>query len=79
MGPWGAIDLVRDIILPLGPVVLDLPRARPASSRSYLGVLGPLRPDEIFFYGFFPPVLLIGPVIQYTEIHDGVQPGRHDV
>ncbi len=36
----------------------------------YLGVMEPLRADEVFFYGFFPPVQLIGPVIQYSEIRD---------
>ena len=29
--------------------------------KTYLGAFVGLRPDEVFFYGFFPPVQLIGP------------------
>jgi alginate O-acetyltransferase complex protein AlgI len=78
LGPWGAVDLVRDIILPLG-LSFSTFRALDLLIKMYLGVMEPLRADEIFFYGFFPPVQLIGPVIQYTEIRDGVQPGRTKV
>ena len=74
-GKWGDIDLARDIILPLG-LSFSTFRGLDLLIKMYLGVLTPLRPDEVFFFGFFPPVQLIGPVIQYTEIKDGVQPGR---
>jgi alginate O-acetyltransferase complex protein AlgI len=75
MGPWGALDLVRDIILPLG-LSFSTFRALDLLIKTYLGVMESLRADEIFFYGFFPPVQLIGPVIQYSEIRDDVRPGR---
>lgn len=74
LGPWGAVDLARDIILPLG-LSFSTFRGLDLLIKNYLGVLEPLRPDEVFFYGFFPPVQLIGPVIQYTEIRDAVRPG----
>jgi alginate O-acetyltransferase complex protein AlgI len=77
-GKWGAIDLARDIILPLG-LSFSTFRGLDLLIKTYLGALDGLRPDEIFFYGFFPPVQLIGPVIQYTEIRDDVQPGRSDL
>jgi alginate O-acetyltransferase complex protein AlgI len=78
LGPWGDVDLARDIILPLG-LSFSTFRALDLLIKMYLGVMEPLRADEVFFYGFFPPVQLIGPVIQYTEIRDGVQPGRTKV
>lgn len=77
-GPWGPIDLARDIILPLG-LSFSTFRGLDLLIKTYLGALGALRPDEIWFYGFFPPVQMIGPVIQYTEIRDAVQPGRTEL
>jgi D-alanyl-lipoteichoic acid acyltransferase DltB (MBOAT superfamily) len=77
-GKWGAIDLSRDIILPLG-LSFSTFRGLDLLIKSYLGAVAALRPDEVFFYGFFPPVQLIGPVIQYTEIRDAVRPGRADL
>lgn len=74
-GKLGAIDMARDIILPLG-LSFSTFRGLDLLIKTYLGVFDVLRPDEIFFYGFFPPVQLIGPVIQYTEIRDGVRPGQ---
>ena len=75
LGPWGDVDLARDIILPLG-LSFSTFRALDLLIKTYLGAVERVRADEIFFYGFFPPVQLIGPVIQYSEISDGVQPGR---
>lgn len=75
LGRWGDVDLMRDIILPLG-LSFSTFRALDLVIKMYLGAMEPLRADEVFFYGFFPPVQLIGPVIQYTEIRDGVRPGR---
>ncbi|MEO8888175.1 MAG: MBOAT family O-acyltransferase [Jatrophihabitantaceae bacterium] len=77
-GKWGAIDLTRDIILPLG-LSFSTFRGLDLLIKSYLGALDNLRPDEVFFYGFFPPVQLIGPVIQYTEIRDAVKTPRTDL
>jgi alginate O-acetyltransferase complex protein AlgI len=77
-GRWGAIDLARDIILPLG-LSFSTFRGIDLLIKSYLGALPALPADEVFFYGFFPPVQLIGPVIQYTEIRDGVVRGNADL
>lgn len=74
----GAIDLARDIILPLG-LSFSTFRGLDLLIKTYLGRLDKLRPDEVFFYGFFPPVQLIGPVIQYTEIRDSVKPGSSNL
>ncbi len=77
-GKYGAIDLARDIILPLG-LSFSTFRGLDLLIKTFLGTFDALRPDEVFFYGFFPPVQLIGPVIQYTEIRDAVQPGRTEL
>ena len=74
-GKLGAIDLTKDIILPLG-LSFSTFRGLDLLIKTYLGALDKLRPDEVFFYGFFPPVQMIGPVIQYTEINKAVEPGR---
>ncbi len=71
IGKWSAIDLARDIILPLG-LSFSTFRGLDFLIKTYLGQFNVLRPDETFFYGFFPPVQLIGPVIQYTEIRSSV-------
>jgi D-alanyl-lipoteichoic acid acyltransferase DltB (MBOAT superfamily) len=71
----GAVDLAREIILPLG-LSFSTFRALDMLIKTYIGVFEGLRLDEVLFYGFFPPVLLIGPVIQYTGIQHAVEPGR---
>jgi D-alanyl-lipoteichoic acid acyltransferase DltB (MBOAT superfamily) len=74
-GTWGAIDFNRNIVLPLG-LSFSTFRGLDLLIKTYLGQIERVRPDELFFYGFFPPVQLIGPVIQYTEIRTGIEPGR---
>jgi len=74
-GPLTPVDLVRNILLPLG-LSFSTFRGIDLLIKTSLGVFGRLPLNEVFFYGFFPPVLLIGPVIQYTEIQKGVEPGR---
>lgn len=71
----GAVDLIREIIVPLG-LSFSTFRGLDLVIKSYLGLVDALRLDEVLFYGFFPPVLLIGPVIEYTEISKAVEPGR---
>jgi D-alanyl-lipoteichoic acid acyltransferase DltB (MBOAT superfamily) len=77
-GDLGGVDLARDIILPLG-LSFSTFRGLDLLIKTYLGTFDRLRADEVFYYGFFPPVQLIGPVIQYTEIRDSVAPGGSDV
>jgi alginate O-acetyltransferase complex protein AlgI len=71
----GAIDMAKAIVLPLG-LSFSTFRAIDLLIKTFLGVFDGLRPDEVLFYGLFPPVLMIGPVIQYTEIQRAVEPGR---
>jgi len=61
------IDLAREIIIPIGLSFATF-RAIDLLIKSYLGQVGALSLDRVLFYGFFPPVQVIGPVIQYTEI-----------
>jgi len=68
----GAVDAVRDVILPIG-LSFAVFRAIDLLVQTNLGVIGPLSPARVFFYGFFPPVQIIGPVIEYSELDS---PGR---
>jgi D-alanyl-lipoteichoic acid acyltransferase DltB (MBOAT superfamily) len=70
---FGPLDLFRDIIVPLGLSFTTF-RGIDLIIKTYLGEFDRLPLDEILFYGFFPPVLLIGPVIQYTDIREAVKP-----
>jgi D-alanyl-lipoteichoic acid acyltransferase DltB (MBOAT superfamily) len=63
----GSIDAIRSIILPLGLSFASF-RAVDLLVQSYLGTVGPLPVGDVLFYGFFPPVQMIGPVIEYSEI-----------
>ena len=74
-GKYAAIDLIRQIVIPLG-LSFSTFRGIDLLIKTSLGTFDALPLDEVFFYGFFPPVLLIGPVIQYTEIQKAVEPGR---
>jgi alginate O-acetyltransferase complex protein AlgI len=62
-----SIDLARTIIIPIGLSFATF-RAIDLIIKTYLGQLGKLSYDRVMFYGFFAPVQIIGPVIQYTEI-----------
>ncbi len=72
LSPWtGAIDRVRDLILPIGLSFATF-RAIDQIVKVRLEIVPPLPPLHQFAYGFFPSVLIIGPVIEYTEIDDGL-------
>src|SRR5262245_14367314 len=63
----GSIDAIRPIILPIG-LSFSTFRAVDFLVQSYLGTI-PRQPfDQVLFYGFFPPVQVIGPVIEYSEV-----------
>lgn len=68
----GAVDAVRDVILPIG-LSFAVFRAIDLLVQTNLGATGALSPGRIYFYGFFPPVQIIGPVIEYSELD---APGR---
>ncbi len=72
LSPWvGAIDRVRDLILPIGLSFATF-RAVDQLIKVRLEILPPLSPLQHFAYAFFPSVLVIGPVIEYTEIESGL-------
>lgn len=79
VSPWtGAIDSVRDLILPIGLSFATF-RAVDQLVKVRLEIIPPLRPLQQLAYGFFPTVLVIGPVIEYTEIDDRLdRPQRWD-
>lgn len=63
----GSIDAFHAIILPLGLSFASF-RAVDLLIQSYLGTVPPLPVGDVLFFGFFPPVQVIGPVIEYAEI-----------
>jgi alginate O-acetyltransferase complex protein AlgI len=68
----GAVDAVRDIVLPIG-LSFAVFRAIDLLVQTNLGAIEALSPGRVLFYGFFPPVQIIGPVIEYRELES---PGR---
>ena len=76
VSPWaGSIDRVRDLILPIGLSFATF-RAVDQLVKVRLQIVPPLRPLHQLAYGFFPTVLVIGPVIEYTEVEDGLDTRR---
>lgn len=63
----GQVDAVHRIILPMGLSFAAF-RAADLLIQSFIGLQRPLTVDRCFLFGFFPPVQIIGPVIQYSEI-----------
>lgn len=64
---FGAIDRARDIILPIGLSFATF-RAVDVLVKIHLELADPLRPTRLFAFGFFPPVQVIGPVIEVHEV-----------
>ena len=72
LSPWtGAIDRVRNLILPIGLSFATF-RAVDQLVKVRLEIVEPLKPLHQLAYGFFPTVLIIGPVIEYTEVENGL-------
>lgn len=73
LSPWlGSIDRIRSLIIPVGLSFATF-RAVDQLIKVRLEIIEPLRPMQHFAFAFFPPVQIIGPVIEYTEIEDGVR------
>ena len=65
------VDLIRKIIIPIG-ISFATFRAIDLLIKTYVGRIPGLTFDRVFFYGFFPPVQIVGPIIEYEEIqHQG--------
>lgn len=73
-GPVGQIDAIRQIILPLGLSFATF-RAIDLLVKTYLGVIDGLPFERLMFFGFFPPVQIIGPVMEYEEVSADVAGG----
>jgi alginate O-acetyltransferase complex protein AlgI len=63
----GEIDLARDIIIPIGFSFATF-RAIDLLVKIYIGRYQRLPVDRLYFYGFFPSVQVVGPIIEYSEI-----------
>lgn len=61
------IDMVRPILAPVGLSFATF-RAIDLLIKTYLGKFANLSYDQVLFYGFFPPVQVIGPIIEYEEV-----------
>lgn len=60
------IDMSRDLLTPIG-ISFAAFRAVDLLIKTYLGKLGGLSFDRVMFYGFFPPVQVVGPISEYEE------------
>lgn len=65
-GLW-EIDLARQIIIPIGLSFATF-RGVDLLVKTYLGRFGPLSFDRVLFFGFFPSIQVVGPIIEYEEI-----------
>ncbi|MDB4470718.1 hypothetical protein N9063_00380 [Deltaproteobacteria bacterium] len=64
----GEIDFAREIIIPIGLSFATF-RAVDLLVKSYIGRFKGLSLDRVLFYGFFPPIQVVGPIIEYDEIY----------
>jgi alginate O-acetyltransferase complex protein AlgI len=61
------IDATFQLITPVGLSFVTF-RALDLLIKTSIGTLPALRFDQVMFYGFFPPVQVVGPIIEYREI-----------
>lgn len=61
------IDILQPLVVPLGLSFATF-RAIDLLVKTYLGTVGGLSFGQVMFYGFFPPVQIIGPIIEWEEI-----------
>lgn len=61
------IDLARAIIIPIGLSFATF-RAIDLLVKTWVGKFKGLSVIQVLFYGFFPPVQIVGPIIEYEEI-----------
>ena len=62
-----AVDYAHDIIIPVGLSFASF-RGVDLLVKSHVGQVGLLSYGRVLFYGFFPPVQIVGPIIEFTEI-----------
>jgi D-alanyl-lipoteichoic acid acyltransferase DltB (MBOAT superfamily) len=61
------LDLTRDVIVPIGLSFATF-RGVDLLVKTWLGRFVGLRWHELYFYGLFPPVQVVGPIMEYDEI-----------
>lgn len=61
------IDLARKVIIPIGLSFATF-RALDLLVKTFIGKFEALSFDRVLFYGFFPSVQVVGPIIEYEEI-----------
>lgn len=61
------LDVIAPVIAPIGLSFVTF-RALDVLIKIRLDLLKPLNPLEMLYFGFFAPVLAVGPVIEYEEI-----------
>ncbi|MEM9469517.1 MAG: MBOAT family O-acyltransferase [Pseudomonadota bacterium] len=71
------IDLTRAIIIPIGLSFATF-RGADLLIKSWLGKFEALSINKIYFYGFFPSVQAVGPIIEYEEIQKHNKPAAQD-
>ena len=71
--PLWVIDLARTIVIPIGLSFATF-RAVDLLVKTYVGKIGALSFGRVFFYGFFPPVQMVGPIITYEEVETYKRP-----
>ncbi|BCH33749.1 hypothetical protein MesoLjLc_56790 [Mesorhizobium sp. L-8-10] len=64
---FGFADALVGIVVPLGLSFATF-RALDLLLKIYLGLLPPLSFDRVLYYGFFPPILALGPIAEYEEV-----------
>lgn len=65
--PLWEIDLSREVVPAIGLSFATF-RALDLLIKTFIGRLGLLSLDRVLFYGLFPPVLMVGPIIEYEEV-----------
>jgi alginate O-acetyltransferase complex protein AlgI len=65
--PLWEIDMSREIVPAIGLSFATF-RALDLLIKTFVGRLGLLSLDRVLFYGLFPPVLMVGPIIEYEEV-----------
>lgn len=64
------IDICAPLVLPLG-LSFSTFRAVDLIIKTALGKVTGLSLNDVLFYGLFPPVQMVGPIIEYEEIEKG--------
>lgn len=63
------IDLARNIIIPIGLSFASF-RAADLLIKTYIGSISFVSYSRVLFYGLFPAVQVVGPIIEYEEVQD---------